>query len=283
MKTNFNFIFLFFCISITSLQSQTKIKDYEGQWEGSFENENVLNLSVSIKDLGNKKYDFFLYNKQFEFHKTVTASTENYIEFTIDTNLSFTGVLETNDSEINGFISSGFYFYHIKLVKDAQKTYHGNWDVFMLDKLLSKSIFLSIENVEKENFDAYPFFGDQRFAGTNCMNSQKKGNSITFEDMRTGLHFEGKLLENSILLNLKIANTIITSVALKKSKSEWIFGEYVESHQNKIKNLNDGWEIASLKNQLSLSLMEDSFTSEKLVNTHSVLIAKKGKIIYDRY
>lgn len=283
MKINFNFILLFFCISITTLQSQTKIKDYEGQWEGSFVNENVLNFSVSIKELENKKYEFSLHNKQFEFKKTVTTAKENYIEFTIDNNLSFTGVLEPNGSEINGFISSGFYFYHVKLAKNTQQTYVGNWDIFMLDKLLSKAIFLSIENVEGENFDAYPFFGDQRFAGTNCMNSQEQGNSITFQDMRTGLHFEGKLLNKSILLNLKIANTVITSVTLKKSKSEWVFGRYTENHQNKLKKINDGWDIASLKNQLSFPQMEDSITSKKLQNTHSVLIAKKGKIIYEKY
>lgn len=283
MKINFNIILLFFCVSITTLQAQTKIKDYEGQWEGSFESENVLNFSVSIKDLGNKEYAFSLFNQQFEFHKKVTATKENYIAFKIDENLSFTGVLEQDTSEINGFISSGFYFYHIKLLKNKQQTYIGNWDIFMLDKLLSKAIFLSIENVEAEDFDAYPFFGDQRFAGTNCMNSQKQGNSITFQDMRTGLHFEGKLFENSILLNLKIANIVITSVALKKSKNEWIFGEYAKNQQNKTSELNDGWKVASKKNQLSFPQMEDSITSKKLINTHSVLIAKKGKIIYEKY
>ena len=282
MRIYYTVLLLIF-FSITTIQSQTKIKDYEGQWEGEFNNKNALNFSISVKDLGNKKYDFSLFNNQFDFHKKVTSIKQNFIEFNIDKKTVFTGILDKKKSEINGFISSGIYFYHIKLTKTVKNLYVGTWSIFMLDELLSKSLFLSIENVQGKKFDAYPFFGDKRFAGTWCMNSQKKGNIITFQDVRTGLQFEGKLLNDFIELNLIIANTVITSMRLKKSKSDWVYTKFSTKNKEQPLKLNDDWEIANQKKQLSLLEMEDNILSKKLINTHSVLVAKKGKIIYEKY
>lgn len=283
MRLKFLTILLFTFSLLNSIHSQTKIKNYEGHWEGEFKHKNVLNFSVSINDLGNKNYNFSLYNNDFKFDKKVTSLKNNFIEFNIDQNISFTGILEKDTTTINGFISSGFYFYHIKLVKNKQQLYTGNWNIFMLDELLSKSIFLSIENIKEKKFDAYPFFGDKRFAGTACWNSQKKGNTITFQDMRTGLHFKGKLLKNSIHLDLLVANKVVTSVKLKKSKNDWVFGDYSNNNKTKHTKLNDDWENVKLKSQLSLPKLENNIISKKLANTHSVLIAKKGKIIYEKY
>jgi hypothetical protein len=47
-----------------------------------------------------------------------------------------------------------------------KNNYEGTWNLFIIDELISQSIFFSIENVNGQSFEAYPFFGDKRFAGT---------------------------------------------------------------------------------------------------------------------
>lgn len=99
-----------------------------------------------------------LYNEDFNFNKKVKSTADTYIEFNIDTNTSFNGVLNKKKFEINGFISSGFYFYDVQLMQSENGTYTGKWNIFMLDEVLSKSIYLSIENVTAANFDAFNKF-----------------------------------------------------------------------------------------------------------------------------
>ncbi|WP_208874438.1 serine hydrolase domain-containing protein, partial [Polaribacter reichenbachii] len=196
--------------------------------------------------------------------------------------ISFTGILDKKKHQIDGFISSGLYFYHIKLIQAENNSYQGNWNIFMLDELLSNSIFLSIENVNGTNFDAYPFFGDQRFAGTWAGNSKQNGNVITFQDMRTGIGFKGTLLKETIDLEILIANNVFTKVRLNPSKNPWKFGNYNNIKNNNL-NLDDGWKTHPLEKNIFLEKLEDSIHQKKLINTHSVLIAKKGKIIYENY
>jgi CubicO group peptidase (beta-lactamase class C family) len=282
MNIYYKTLLILLLFSASTMQAQTEIKDYEVQWEGKLNNKNAFNFSVSLKFLNDNEYNFSIYNEDFNFNKKVKSTATNYIEFNIDNNTSFNGVLNKKKSEINGFISSGFYFYHVQLMQSENGTYTGKWNIFMLDEVLSKSIYLSIENVTAANFDAFPFFGDQRFAGTYAMNSKLNGNTITFQDARTGLHFRGKLLKETIQLEILVANTVFTSVTLKKSTTEWKLGQYSTS-KNNLLSLNDGWEIDLLKNTILLKKLEDSILQKKLINTHSVLIAKKGKLIYEKY
>ena len=282
MNTYFKTLFILFAFTFSSIQSQTNIKDYEMQWEGKLNDKNAFNFSVSIDILQDNSYKFSLFNKNFNFSKKVESTSNNYIEFNIDENTSFSGILNKKKTEISGFISSGMYFYHTKLSKDKTDKYVGKWNVFLLEEFLSKSIFLSIENVTKNGFDAYPFFGDQRFAGTHAMNSKLNGNIVTFQDFRTGIHFRATLLKETIELEALVANTAFTKVALQKTKSPWKFGDY-KTDNNQIAKLNDGWKIKTLKEKALLTTMENEIHQKKFINTHSVLISKKGKIIYEKY
>lgn len=282
MNTYFKTLVLLFLFIFSSIQSQINIKDYEMQWEGKLNDKNAFNISVSIEILNNNEYKLSLYNKNFNFTKNVSSSSKEFIEFNIDENTSFSGILNKKKKEISGFISSGMYFYHTKLTKDKNEKYIGKWNVFLLEELLSKSIFLSIENVTKNGFDAYPFFGDQRFTGTHAFNAKLNKNIVTFQDFRTGINFRATLLKETIELEALVANTAFTKVSLQKTKTPWKFGDYKTNH-NKISKLDDGWKMNPLKNTSLLKKMEDSIHQKKLINTHSVLIAKKGKIVYEKY
>ncbi|CAL2103250.1 Beta-lactamase domain-containing protein [Tenacibaculum sp. 190130A14a] len=260
----------FLLLTNTFTYAQTNIKDYEGHWEGTFKHEHIFNFDVSLEVLGNRKYKLSISNQDFSIQKNIISSSKKTIEFALNETTFFSGMMEKNGSEINGFISSGIYFYHVTLTKNENNTYSGKWNIFLLEKLLSKAIFLSIENIHKGSFDAYPFFGDKRFAGTWCMNAQKQNNIISFQDFRTGLHFKGSLSKNTINLNILLLNKVITSVQLKKSSKEWQYPN-LNSLQTKVKN------------NLPLKRLENDILSNKLPNIHSILVSKNGNMVYEQY
>mgnify|MGYP005992358993 CR=1 FL=1 len=285
MKTIFRLFSCLLFLASYTIHSQVNIKDYEMQWEGKLQHENTFNFKVSIDVLGNNKYHLKIYNNQFTFNKTLTSTTKKHIQFNIDDAITFSGNISKNNSEISGFINSGIYLYHVQLLKTTNNNYVGTWNIFLLEKLISNSIFLSIENVQGKQFDAYPFFGDRRFAGTWCMNSKRKNTTITFQDAKTGLRFRGELGLNKITLNILFVDKVIATTILSKTKDEWVFEDFNSKiSPNYIpKQLNDGWNIGKLKNHTLLQKMEDNIVSKKLEKTHSVLIAKKGKLIYEKY
>ena len=284
MKIQFRLLLITLLIT-TNLFSQVEIKDYEGQWEGKIPNKNTFNIKVKLSKEKNNLYNFTLSNDQFLFEENIVSTSKKHIEFEFTKGLKFTGILNNDASEINGFIRSGFYYYHTKLTKTKGNSYVGNWNLFIIDELISQSIFFSIENVKGQNFEAYPFFGDKRFAGTWAGKPKKENDIISFQDNITGLFFEGKLLSNKIQLEIILAGKKIAKIVLEKSEKEWVFPDFssITNATNKPLQLNDGWKVSSLKNSELLQKMENDIVSQKLIKTHSVLIAKKGKLVYEKY
>lgn len=285
MKLPFKLFISIFLISTINIYSQINIKEYEEQWQGNLPNKNIFNLKVNLTLESDSTYIFKLNNSQFFFKDTFTSTSKKHIEFEFSKNLHFSAVMNNNSSEINGFISAGFYYYHLKLTKNNKNNYEGTWNLFIIDELISQSIFFSIENVNGQSFEAYPFFGDKRFAGTWAGKPKKENDIITFQDNITGLYFKGKLLTNKIKLEIILAGKTIATTVLNKSKSEWVFDDFSSrtSKGNIPLNLNDGWKISNLNDKQYLEEMETKILSKKLVKTHSVLIAKNGKIVYEKY
>jgi len=285
MKITYKPLILFCLLLPFSIASQLKIQDYEGQWEGNLPNKNTFNFNVNIEGLGNNTYRFNLSNTLFSFDKIVQSTSKKHLQFNLYEGVRFTGDINKSNTKISGFINSGIYLYHVKLVKTTANNFKGTWNAFLLNELLSTALFLSIENVAGEKFDAYPFFGDKRFAGTWCMNSQRVKNVITFQDVRTGLSFKGKLLSDSIVLSIMIANNTIATTVLTRSKKDWVFKD-LSARTNKTSSplqIDDGWEVAAVKKASLLKQMEADILAKKLIKTHSVLIAQKGKLIYEKY
>jgi CubicO group peptidase (beta-lactamase class C family) len=284
MKIQFKLLLLI-SLFTTNLFSQVEITDYEGQWEGEIPNKKTFNIEIKLTKKNNNTYKFGLSNSEFSFEKNITSTSKEHIQFEFSKELNFSGIINDDSSEINGFISSGFYYYHTKLTKTKNNNYVGTWNLFIIDELINQSMFFSIENVKGQNFEAYPFFGDKRFAGTWAGKPKKENDIITFKDNITGLNFRGKLLKGKIKLEIILANNTIAEIVLKKSEKDWIFGDF-SSKTNSTSlplQLNDGWKISSIKNSKLLQKMESDVISKKLIKTHSVLIAKKGKLVYEKY
>ena len=259
----FHFILILAILSFSSYGQD--MKEYTGNWQGELPNKNVFNLTVSIQKKTNENSQFVISNEHEIINKQFTF--ENKIQLSLNDNLTFSGIVNNEQSEINGFIKSGMLFYHIKLKKEGNE-FIGKWNILMIDNLKSQSLYLSVENGSKDDYQAYPIWGDDRFTGTWCDNFQKQNELISFTDFKTGLQFKGKLSEGEIHLGIYLGTNMFTQVVLKKSTTDWIIGGFKSKNKTSI---------------LQLTQMEKFILNDSLPNTHSVLISKKGKIVYENY
>lgn len=242
--------------------------EYTDNWEGKIENSKTFCLKVAIENFGLEKAIFKIYNNKSIINQSFNAKNAQQITIPISENLFFEGNLSKNGKEINGFIKSGLLLYHVKLSKSKNNSFIGNWNVLMVDELKSQDFYLSVENGSNNDYQAYPFLADNRFTGTWCDNFQKENNIITFSDFKTGLQFKGKLESNKIELEILLGNHSITKVDLKKSKTDWKIGGFKTENSTSI---------------LPLIKMENLISKDSLPNTHSVLISRNGKLIYENY
>lgn len=259
----FYFILILTMLSFSSYGQD--MKDYTGNWQGELANKNVFNLTVSIQKKTHENSQFIISNEHEIINKQFTF--ENKIQLSLNDNLTFSGIVNNEQSEINGFIKSGMLFYHIKLKKEGNE-FIGKWNILMIDNLKSQSLYLSVENGSKDDYQAYPIWGDDRFTGTWCDNFQKQNKLISFTDFKTGLQFKGKLSEGEIQLGIYLGTNMFTQVVLKKSTTDWIIGGFKSKKKASI---------------LQLTEMEKFILNDSLPNTHSILISKKGKIVYENY
>lgn len=242
--------------------------EYTSGWEGKIENSKAFNLHVEIKDLDDEKSVFKISNSKNIIDYHFETKSTSILKIPFAENYVFEGMLSDDGKEINGFIKSGMLLYHLKLTKSKNNTYSGIWSLLMIDELKSDNLYLSVENGEGNDYQAYPIFGDNRFTGTWCANFQKDNDLISFTDFKTGLQFKGKLLKNEIQLGLYLGKYKITQVALKKSTTEWQIGGFSSDKRTSV---------------IKLPELERLISEDSLPNTHSVLISKRGKVIYENY
>jgi CubicO group peptidase (beta-lactamase class C family) len=242
--------------------------DYTDNWEGKIENSSTFNLKVEISNLGFQKAIFKIYNTKTIIDFPFDATVVNHIKIPFAENLFFEGVLSKDNTEINGFIKSGLLLYHLKLTKSNNNSYVGDWNILMVTELKSQDFYLSVENGSKDEYQAYPFLGDNRFTGTWCLNFQKENEVISFSDFKTGLQFKGRLGPTAIQLGVYLETHLITEIDLKKSKTDWKIG---------------GFKTDTKTSILKLTEMEHLILKDSLPNTHSVLISRNGKLIYENY
>lgn len=264
----FQKILFFIAVFLFSSFNAQNMADYTDDWEGKIENTKTFNLKVEIENLNSAHSTFKISNSKSILNFPFNSQNPNSIKIPFAENVFFEGVLSENGKEINGFIKSGLLLYHLKLAQSKNNSFEGVWNVLMVDELKSQNFYLSVENGQNNDYEAYPILGDNRFTGTWCENFQKKENLITFSDFKTGLKFEGKLLSDKIQLGVFIGKYLVTEIDLKRSQADWKIG---------------GFKTEQISSRLKLAEMERLISKDSLVNTHSVLISKKGQLIYENY
>ncbi|MFI8380405.1 serine hydrolase domain-containing protein [Leeuwenhoekiella sp. NPDC079379] len=262
--------FLFFILLSVNLIAQD-MAQYTGNWEGKIANPKTFSLTISIENTTTSEALFKIVNDHTIVEQTFQFKAGEALNIPLAENLSFTGNLTKDKKTISGFIQSGLLLYHLDLIKTKANFYTGIWNLLMLDSLKSQDFYLSVENGIGDSYEAYPILGDDRFTGTWCANFSKENNRIFFTDFKTGMVFKGTLLPEKIELEMYLGDHLITVMTLSKSQQDWKTGDFKDIH------------FEDLPNTLQLTQLETLIAKDSLPNTHSVVISKKGKRIYETY
>ncbi|XLS29019.1 serine hydrolase domain-containing protein [Flavobacteriaceae bacterium M23B6Z8] len=283
-------IFLNIIFAFTAC-AQRNQQNYQGEWVGFLPNKKSFNFQISLKPLENNQYHLTIANDEILIDQNVKSSSKERILFDIQNQLFFNLMYDKPKNALTGFIRSGKLMYHVTLKQGKAKKFTGPWDAFMVDKgLKSDDIMLYLENNEDGSLGAYPFFGDQRFRGAWTGNFKRNGDTLRFRDGMTGFNFRALLLDDKIELSILLTDVLLTKTSLTHTKDGWEYhADPFDRSQNTNKPvlLNDGWPTAASKdagikeNQL-IQLIEDANTG-KLVNVHSVLIARKDTLVFENY
>jgi len=284
-------IALLFTFSSLICFAQKNMQNYEGAWIGHLPDKGSFNFMVSLEKLDSTHYHLTIANDQTLIDEQVTSSIENGLRFNVDQQLFFDLTFEKDQQSLTGFIKTGRFFFHVSLPKTGKDKFTGSWNPFMFDNgLQSEDFLLYIEPTEEGDLAAYPFLGDQRSRGFWASGFAREGNTLLFRDSNTGFHFRAMFMEDSIDLEMYLTNALITRLSLTHSKEDWTYDvDPVDQPRNTDTpaSLNDGWVTASIQDygfeKQELIRLMDSIHAEKLVNTHSVLIAKDNKLVFEQY
>lgn len=276
--------------SILSCAQNTK-RDYQGEWIGFLPNKNSFNFKISLEKLEGNNYHLTITNDEILIEEDLKSSSKDHILFNIDKQLFFDLEYDQNQQALNGLIKSGRFFYHVGLKNVGNNKFLGTWNPFMVDNgLQSDDILLYMENTEDGNLVAYPFLGDQRFRGTWTGDFKKNGDTLLFRDNNTGFNFRAKLFEDKVDLEIFLTDVLITKTSLTHTTDGWEYKtDPVDQNQdtNTPPQLDDGWITASINDfnikKPELVRLINDIHSKKLVNTHSILIAKKDTLVFENY
>lgn len=288
---NYLIILAFLSLSTLASCAQNNAPDYNGEWIGHLPDKSRFNFKVSLELLADNNYHLTIANARVLIDREIASTAEEGVFFNLDEELFFNLKFDDEKQNLTGFIQSGRMLYRLSIPKVGENTYVGFWNSFMVDTALqSDDIMLYVEKTEGGNYVAYPFFGDQRFRGTYAGNFNLKGDTLHFTDGNTGFKFRARFAGSTIELEILLTDKIVTTTSLTHTDDGWEYSsDMVDLSQNTQTptQLKDGWSTASLKDfgidESELQRMIESVHAKSLVNTHSVLIAKENKLIFETY
>jgi CubicO group peptidase (beta-lactamase class C family) len=172
----------------------------------------------------------------------------------------------------------------------SDHTFSGIWNIWTVKEMKPSTMYIYVEPMDNDEFAIYPFFDDGRFNGTYAKDFYRQDNFYRFHDNNSGIEFSASLKDKQIDLKF-----IFAGKTLNQSVMEPFPGQFPqpvkpidkEAMIIKPKELDDGWEIGDLNQTITsdepLLTMIDDIHSQTLTKTHSVLIAKSGKLIFESY
>ncbi len=264
---------------ITSLAA-ADMRDYEAGWAGEITAPSPFNYKVTLEQFGDSASAMTITNGTLTLKGTCPL-TGNLLRARFAENMFFDGIQDS--SGVRGFIQSGVHQYHVVLIETRAGYFEGEWSIFFLHEMDSR-LLLSIENCEAENYAAYLILGDSRAPRLMCGGFQKNGDTLSFGDFRTGLMFRAVLDSTKILLTPLLVGQPVTTITLNRT-TEALVPKAIPSANSAA--INNGWRTAdpasSGFNPEYFARLGDSVQIGSVTNTHSVLIASHGKLVYEQY
>jgi CubicO group peptidase (beta-lactamase class C family) len=289
----------FAALLLTTLLFQTclstqpiDMKAYNGDWEATIP-PLVFSHKLTFTRQARDKWQVTMTNDHPFYDRLLTSTgKQGLVELKLGEDLSFKGKLKEGETVLSGFLESMDTQFRLDLQDTGGGKYVGQWNSFYVAALKPAKLYLSVENGQGDDFEAYPVLPDNRYRGTYSTNFHKKGNEISFLDKRAGYQFKGTLQEDKILLDLYIGGVKATATPLlfTRSTEDWEQGTTATSSVDNPLHptaKKDGWATKPLasasQNTAPLELLIDSVEAGAIINLNSILVAHRGALVYENY
>lgn len=265
------------CLLLAAAANATDFRAYEGGWSGELASPSPFEFKISMSLHDDTCALLSLSNATTQWLSCLDVRDGyRYADFG---GVSFTGLLDS--SGLRGFIQSGVHQYHVSFEQRGNAGFESNWTPFMLPRMDNR-VLLSIENCTADSYEAYLILGDSRSPRLMCGNFSANGDTLHFGDFRTGLQFAALLHDDEILLMPQLAGRTVAQISLRRTNESW--EPRAESHE--LVDSNEWPRLTASAagfDERALSRLVDSVASGVVTSTHSVLIARHGKLAYEQY
>ena len=274
---------------IASARAQN-MADYSGHWMAGITNSRFFTVDIRIDKLNDGRGRLNLSGACAPaVVRMFSIDDDGSFSVHLDSSMAFKGLFCKAGAQLSCFISSGQWQYHAALIRQEGNSYKGEWKILLSERTVLP-LFLSIEEAAGEKFAAYAFLADRRFPGFACYDFIKRGKQIAFKDFRTGLSFRGVLKIREILVDISAGPVKLGKVSFVRVPEQDSFGAKIEatafSSKHPVK-MDDDIETSTLEEggfgARLLSDLVDSINRGSITNTHSVLIARRGKLLWEQY
>lgn len=283
-------IFAFLSSFILVSCAQTEAPNYEGEWVGHLPERSSFNFTLQLDKLADNEYQLRISNTRPLLNRKLKSLSQEHLKFNVDDQLAIDFFPNEKEGKLSGFVKSGRFYYHLELEKQEADSYTGKWNPFMVNEGLdSDDVMLYMEYDAQSKLLAYPFFGDQRFRGTWTAGFRQERNTLFYRDSNTGFNLKSQLSQKSVSLEIYLIDALITKTQLTHA-NDWEYKRdpAVKNQRTSIPDqMNDGWETAGIEEmgikEAELQKMIEKANDGTYVNTHSILIAKEGKLVFESY
>lgn len=265
------------------------MKNYNGGWE-SFLPSRIFTHDVSLIMQADGEWRVKMANPQPFYDKVIPSTSTSGIELALDEQLHFKGELNQDGSQISGYLQQMDTKFHLVFQRMQNAHFKAQWRTFYVTDLQPERLYLAVENGQGDDYEAYPILPDNRYRGTYADYFKKEGDRIEFIDRRVGYRFRGQLKSDEISLEVFLGQAKVGTLNFTPTTGNWDMGTTAVSKKASYTEpvaKEDGWETAPLSgvaNKLELlDRMADSIEASSLTHVHSVLMAHKGKLVYEHY
>ncbi|WP_273445033.1 serine hydrolase domain-containing protein [Neolewinella agarilytica] len=291
MIRHFIALLILFALFQSCLPAQPNdMKSYNGDWEAEL-SARTFSHQLTFTPEASNQWRVKMGNEAFSHEQLLSSSGEKgQVALELGDVLRFSGELSEDEKVLSGFLQTTYTKFRLTLRDNGKGGYSGKWNSFYVPKLQPAKLYLSIENGEGNNYEAYPILPDNRYRGTYADDFQKSADEISFIDRRTGYSFKGFLRGDTILMEVYIGGGKVGGMSFTRSTEDWKIGattDYSPEEPRHPDLENDGWPTGPLakvsNSEASLDRMVDSIEAEALTHVHSVLMAHQGTLVYENY
>ncbi|MBK8127600.1 MAG: serine hydrolase [bacterium] len=265
------------CLMLTAAAFSADLRTYEGGWSGTIASPSPFRFNVSLSLSNDTATLLSLSNGTTQW--LAELKPQNGCDHADFGGVTFDGLRDSLG--MRGFIQSGVHQYHIAFTRSDASAFTGYWSPFMLPEMDNR-VLLSIENCTADSYEAYLILGDSRAPRLMCGNFSANGDTLLFGDFRTGLQFAALLRADEIVLMPQLAGRLVAQIPLRRATESWA----PRAEPSKSSDADEWTQISASSagfDERALSRLADSVAAGIVTATHSVLIARHGKLAYEQY